>query len=94
MTWGAFYLMDHLLYHRLLKGAVSQGHRLEEQLKNVIPGIALAGEISKHSPLRDWKRPIRSDHKIVFFYLTGALLIIALLSLALFIEVQTPQISK
>src|SRR5579864_4941996 len=45
ITWAAFYLMDHLWYHRLLKGAVQQGLELESLLRERVPGIGLASAI-------------------------------------------------
>jgi hypothetical protein len=41
MTWFAFYLIDHLRYHRLLHGAVAQGLKVDGQLKDRVPGLAL-----------------------------------------------------
>ncbi|WP_367358427.1 hypothetical protein [Methanothrix sp.] len=60
----AFYFMDRFWYHRLLQGAVTQGERLENEIKKTLPEAALSQTIRAGSPVLK----IRSDRKIDIFY--------------------------
>lgn len=73
--WSACYFMDRFWYHRLLRGAVTQGLYVERRLRDVLPEIGLTGAIGASSPLRlgKWRGnplfELHSDHKIDLFYL-------------------------
>lgn len=43
--WVAFFVMDRLWYHRLLKAAVKHGRKVEDALKASIPCIGLTGRL-------------------------------------------------
>src|SRR5437764_5250969 len=45
-AWAAFFFMDRLWYHILLRGAVSHASSLENQFSGLIPGIGLPNKIS------------------------------------------------
>lgn len=78
LCWGAFYLMDRLWYHRLLRGAVNQGISLENQAKTIFPELNLGNEISKASPVKFRNKDYGSDKKIDIFYgLIGGVLLFA-----------------
>lgn len=48
LLWG-FSFMDKKWYHQFLKGAVSQGLKIEEKWRNIIPEIGLTNNISEKS---------------------------------------------
>ncbi|SRR6266487_222570 len=91
VTWMAFYLLDHLWYHRLLKGAVLQGDKAEKLLESQAPGIGLTGAISKASALivRIGKKEINlhSDRRFRLFYGIGAFIVVVLIGLSMTVEV-------
>jgi len=82
LTWCAFYLMDHLWYHRLLKGAVAQGLVLEDLLDQKLKGAGLAHAIGNMSALTvsigRVKMKLNSDARLRLFYGIGAFLILVL----------------
>lgn len=74
VCWVAFFVMDRLWYHRLLKAAVKHGRKVEDVLKASIPCIGLTGTIDDASPL--WG--LRAGHRLSIFYgFIGALLWLA-----------------
>jgi len=66
----AFFFMDGGWYHRLLHGAVEHGRSLENYIKEQsdVP-VGLANTIKEKSPLDMRLFKMRSDHKIIAFYL-------------------------
>jgi hypothetical protein len=78
IIWFAFYGMDRWWYHRLLKGAVDHGSKIEAALRAYVPEIDLGGEIGRASAVHVGTRKIRSDHKMDIFY--GAIVVILILA--------------
>lgn len=70
LSVAAFWLLDHLHYHRLLRGAVASGVGFEKALSEYAPEFNLGGHISDYSPFRLWKTEykVHSGTKIVAFY--------------------------
>jgi hypothetical protein len=64
LCWGAFYVMDRLWYHRLLRAAVQHGRAVEDQLRSAIPTIGLTTTIDEASPI--WG--LRAGHRLSIFY--------------------------
>jgi hypothetical protein len=64
ICWAAFFVMDRLWYHRLLKAAVSHGRTVENILEGSVPGIGLTGAIDEASPI--WG--MRAGHRLSIFY--------------------------
>jgi hypothetical protein len=91
LTWAAFYVMDHLWYHRLLKGAVSEGLAVENLLGQNLKGTGLAHAIGKMSAItislgfRKFK--MNSDARLQLFYGAGVLLILVLAYLVTVVDV-------
>lgn len=80
VAWLAFYVMDRWWYHRLLQGAVQHGEFIEAELRNIIPGIALTGAISKASRFKLLGRwTIHAANRIDFFYGLISLLLILMI---------------
>lgn len=71
VCWGAFYVMDRLWYHRLLKAAVKHGVEVEEALKPTVPLIGLTRTINDESPLFGF----RAGHRLSIFYTSIAVLL-------------------
>lgn len=64
ICWTAFFVMDRLWYHRLLKAAVLHGRRVEEALIKAVPTIGLTTTIDEASPLIG----LRAGHRLSIFY--------------------------
>lgn len=86
VAWMLFYFVDQIWYHRLLMGAVFNGQDLEDLIAPTIPGIDLTHRISRESPhqitilfgRKNIGRPMRSKHKMKFFYFSIAMLLAVL----------------
>ncbi|WP_129778920.1 hypothetical protein [Peristeroidobacter soli] len=76
----AFYLMDRLWYHRLLKGAVNAGTQAEKKLTELGLAVDLGTQISLASPFTVFKKSVHSHHKMDGFYI---LLLLSIASLGL-----------
>jgi hypothetical protein len=77
-----FYFIDRHWYHRLLRGAVEQGKRIERRHLDKFPDIGLTMTIGARSSFRK----LHSDQKIVLMYGSAILLFVltaAFLALAL-----------
>ena len=64
LCWAAFYVMDRLWYHRLLRAAVQHGRIVEEHLRPTVPSIGLTATIDDASPI--WG--LRAGHRLSIFY--------------------------
>lgn len=64
ICWLAFYVMDRLWYHRLLRAAVRHGRKVEEALKGSVATIDLTETIDDASPI--WG--MRAGHRLSIFY--------------------------
>lgn len=81
LLWYAFYFVDRVWYHPLLKAAVNHGTRLEEEVKKALPQAGMTAAItagSTHYTSRverifSRKERMHSDDKLVWFYQVGAL---------------------
>lgn len=72
VCWAAFYVMDRLWYHRLLKAAVVHGRKVELALTQAVPSIGLTHTIDAESPLFG----IRAGHRLSAFYVAIAVLLL------------------
>jgi hypothetical protein len=80
ILWYAFYFVDRVWYHPLLKAAVEQGTEIENEIKKYLPKAGLTDTITIRSRQNVGKvvsflsrKPImRSEDKLVWFYTVGA----------------------
>lgn len=80
LLWYAFYFVDRIWYHPLLKAAVAQGTLIEDEIKKTLPHVGMTATITARSvqPTRRLARlltrktELHSDDKLVRFYLVGA----------------------
>lgn len=68
VVWVAFYVMDRMWYHRLLKAAVKHGRGIEDRLKLKIPSVSLTTTIDEESPLVG----LRAGARLSVFYMSIA----------------------
>lgn len=71
-----FWLMDGGWYHYFLRGAVSTGQKLEDEMRESLPGVNLTGSISKNSHVYVWGRQVTSATRGTVFY--GSLILFSL----------------
>ncbi len=71
LVWIAFYVMDRMWYHRLLKAAVKHGRKVENRLENRIYSISLTKTIDEGSPLGG----LRAGARLSIFYMAVALVL-------------------
>lgn len=80
LLWYAFYFVDRVWYHQLLKGAVDTGTAIEGEIKKVLPQAAMTATITARSEyqtkglvkLLSRKPVMHSDDKLRWFYTIGA----------------------
>ena len=80
LLWYAFYFVDRVWYHPLLKGAVDTGTAIEAEIKKVLPQAAMTATITARSAYETKglvkvlsRKPVmHSDDKLRWFYTTGA----------------------
>lgn len=80
ILWYAFYFVDRVWYHPLLKAAVEQGTEIENEIKKHLPKAGLTDTITTKSRQNVGKvvsflsrKPImRSEDKLIWFYTVGA----------------------
>lgn len=78
--WYAFYFVDRVWYHPLLKGAVEQGTEIEMQIRKHLPSAGMTAKITERSVqpmpraarLLTKRKEMHSDDKLVWFYSVGA----------------------
>lgn len=80
-----FFFMDKYWYHRLLKGAVSQGVMIEKRWSRVLPEINLTTAIGSSSPLKIGRFELHSNGKFNLFYL---LLMAVLVGIIIFLQLK------
>lgn len=81
LLWYAFYFVDRVWYHPLLKASVAHGTVIEDEIKKSLPQAGMTATITARSeyPTKGLVRllsrnPImHSDDKLVWFYKIGAL---------------------
>lgn len=72
VPWSAFFLMDRFWYHILLKGAVAHASKIEDALKDKVPGITLGQTISDVSgKVKIFGVAMNSDKRLTNFYRLG-----------------------
>lgn len=64
VCWIAFYVMDRLWYHRLLRAAVQHGRKVEQSLIASLPVVDLTGTIDDLSPIMG----LRAGQRLSIFY--------------------------
>lgn len=79
VCWSAFFVMDRLWYHRLLKAAVKHGRLVEDDLRTAISTVGLTITIDEGSPLLG----LRAGHRLTIFYTSIAALLFAAAVIAL-----------
>jgi hypothetical protein len=79
ICWTAFWLMDRLWYHRLLRAAVRHGRKVEQALVETVPVIGLTCTIDDESPLLG----MRAGHRLSVFYGFVAVLLFVAAGMAL-----------
>jgi hypothetical protein len=90
LLWYAFYFVDRVWYHPLLKASVAHGTEIEDEIKKSLPHAGMTATITARSEYRTSglvrrlsRKPImHSDDKLVWFYKIGAVAL-ALAALAL-----------
>lgn len=76
VVWLGFFLMDRYWYHILLKGAVKHAGKIEDQLKDRLPGITLGKTISEVSGgVKIFGVTMNSDRRLTNFYILGFLML-------------------
>jgi hypothetical protein len=103
LLWYAFYFVDRVWYHPLLKGAVDKGTEIEEEIKKSLPRVGMTATITDRSRYETGrivrvlsrKKVMRSDDKLVWFYRVGAVaLAAAALALQVGVLVGTDDVSE
>lgn len=90
LLWYAFYFVDRVWYHPLLKASVTHGTVIEDEIKKSLPQVGMTATITASSthPTRglvkrlSGKPLMHSDDKLVWFYKVGAVAL-ALAAIAL-----------
>lgn len=80
LLWYAFYFVDRVWYHPLLKAAVKHGTLIEDEVKKSLPQAGMTAAITAGSThyssrverILSRKECMQSDDKLVWFYKVGA----------------------
>lgn len=80
LLWYAFYFVDRVWYHPLLKASVAHGTRIEDEIKRSLPAAGMTASItagSKYQTRRlvrfiSGRTDMHSVDKLVWFYKVGA----------------------
>jgi len=94
LLWYAFYFVDRVWYHPLLKASVAHGTVIEDEIKKSLPQAGMTATITARSEYHtsglvrrlSRKQVMHSDDKLVWFYKIGAVAL-ALAAIALQIGV-------
>lgn len=81
LLWYAFYFVDRVWYHPLLKASVAHGTRIEDEIKKTLPQAGMTAAITAGSTYQtravvrvlSRRKRMHSDDKLVWFYKVGAL---------------------
>lgn len=81
LLWYAFYFVDRVWYHPLLKASVAHGTEIEDEIKQALPRAGMtasitAGSVYETKGFVRWlsrRDKMHSDDKLVWFYKIGAL---------------------
>lgn len=79
VCWFAFFVMDRLWYHRLLRASVQHGRIVEADLAKTIPTIGLTCSIDNGSPLLG----LSAGYRLTIFYTAIAALLFTAAGVAL-----------
>ncbi|PKW26686.1 hypothetical protein [Phycicoccus duodecadis] len=96
LLWYAFYFVDRVWYHPLLKASVAHGTEIENEIKKALPRAGMTAAITAGSEyetagfvrLISRRKEMHSDDKLTWFYSIGGLAL-ALAAIALQIGVLT-----
>lgn len=80
LLWYAFYFVDRVWYHPLLKASVAHGTRIENEIRRSLPEAGMTASITAGSAYKprglvrifSGRKNMHSDDKLVWFYKTGA----------------------
>lgn len=84
LLWYAFYFVDRVWYHPLLKASVEHGTKIEDEIRKTLPAAGMTASITAGSAYPT-KRVVRflsrrkemhSDDKLVWFYKIGAIALV------------------
>lgn len=79
LLWYAFYFVDRVWYHPLLKASVKHGTQIEDEIKRTLPEAGMTASITAGSTYQTrgavrWlsrRKAMHSDDKLVWFYKVG-----------------------
>lgn len=79
VLWYAFYFVDRVWYHPLLKASVAHGTQIEDEIKRTLPQAGMTATITAGSTYKTgravrWisrRKEMHSDDKLVWFYKVG-----------------------
>lgn len=80
VLWYAFYFVDRIWYHPLLKASVDRGGKIEDEIKKTLPQAGMTADITAGSTYTtrgivrviSRRKQMHSDDKLVWFYKVGA----------------------
>jgi hypothetical protein len=70
-AWLGFGFMDFFWYHRLLRGSVDSGLKLEQALQKHGLVVELTDCIGKRSPVNVWRWKLHTNGRMGVFYIFG-----------------------
>lgn len=81
LLWYAFYFVDRVWYHPLLKASVAHGTKIEDEIKKSLPAAGMTASITAGSAYQtngivqvlSRRKRMHSDDKLVWFYKIGAI---------------------
>lgn len=90
LLWYAFYFVDRVWYHPLLKASVAHGTEIENEIRKSLPRVGMTAAITAGSEyetagfvrLLSRRKHMHSDDKLVWFYSIGGIAL-ALAAIAL-----------
>ena len=104
LLWYAFYFVDRVWYHPLLKGAVEQGTEIEQEIQKYLPHAGMTATITARSKyptkrlvrrVSSNKTVMQSDDKLKRFYAIGATaLVVAAIALQIGALLSPPPATK
>lgn len=79
LLWYAFYFVDRVWYHPLLKASVEHGTKIEDEIRRTLPAAGMTASITAGSTyptkrvvrLLSRRKEMHSDDKLVWFYKIG-----------------------
>jgi len=77
IAWAGFFFIDKYWYHRLLKGAVDHGRKIEASVANNFSLLGLTNTIGDASPIKIYGWELHTNQKLTLFYYAGFGIVIA-----------------